>query len=298
MSIDIGELVSNPLPILLGIVGLIAIKAGVLAGLLRLFRVPWPATTEISLLLGPGGEFAFIVIGLGVAKDIVARETGTFVLAITSLSMAIIPLLDWLGRRLARQLGETQEPDQALSAPPPQERVDAIVIGCGRVGRLVSEMLTRHKVSHIIVESEPGAVTKWRGEGLPVYFGDAKNPAFLRRCGILGAKGVIITVDAPAVADEIVACVRELRERIPVVARAGDEAHARRLYKLGVTDAVPETVEASLQLSEAALVGLGVPTGPVIASIHEKRDEFREALQGAAGRPTRGLRASQTKTPG
>ena len=62
-----------------------------------------------------------------------------------------------------------------------------------------------------------------------------------------------------------------------------------------MTDAVPETIEASLQLSEATLVGLGVPTGPVIASIHEKRDEFREALQGAAGRPTRGLRASQTK---
>ena len=79
------------------------------------------------------------------------------------------------------------------------------------------------------------------------------------------------------------------------MARAGDETHARRLYKLGVTDAVPETIEASLQLSEATLVGLGVPMGPVIASIHERRDEFRKLLQGAAGRPTRGLRASATK---
>ena len=60
--------------------------------------------------------------------------------------------------------------------------------------------------------------------------------------------------------------------------------HARHLYAIGVTDAVPETIEASLQLSEAALVGLGVPTGPVIASIHEKRDEFRHELQEAAGR--------------
>ncbi len=66
-----------------------------------------------------------------------------------------------------------------------------------------------------------------------------------------------------------------------IVARARDAEHARHLYELGVTDAVPETIEASLQLSEAALVGLGVPTGPVIASIHEKRDEFREMLQGA-----------------
>ncbi len=296
MSLDIGGLIKDPLPIVAGIVGLIAIKAAVLTGLLRLFRVPWPATAETALLLGAGGEFAFIVIRLAVSDDIVARETGAFVLAITSFSMAIIPLLDLLGRRVARKLGEEQEPNPALSAPPPQERIDAIVIGCGRVGRVVSEMLALHKVSHIIVESDPGVVTKWRGEGWPVYFGDAKNTVFLRRCGIKSAKGVIVTVNKPSVADEIVTSIRELRSDIVVVARAGDEGHARHLYKLGVTDAVPETVEASLQLSEATLVGLGVPTGPVIASIHEKRDEFREALQGAAGRPTRGMRASQTKT--
>jgi K+:H+ antiporter len=295
MSIDIGDLLSNPLPILLGVAGLIAIKAGVLTGLLRLFRVPWTPTAEISLLLAPGGEFAFIVIGLAVAKDVVARETGTLVLAITSLSMALIPLVDYLGRRVGRELGEEHEPNPVLSIPPPQERLDAIVIGCGRVGRLVSEMLAEHKVSHIIVDADPTVVTKGRREGRPVYFGDAKSPAFLRHCGIAQAKGVIVTVDSSAVADMIVEAVRELRGDIVIVARAGDEAHARHLYKLGVTDAVPETIEASLQLSEATLVGLGVPTGPVIASIHEKRDEFRKALQGAAGRPTRGLRASQLK---
>ncbi len=297
MSLDIGGLLANPLPIIAAIIGLVAIKSAVLVGLLRLFRIPSPATAETALLLGAGGEFAFIIIGLAVAKDIVARDTGTLVLAITSFSMAIIPLLDHVGRRIARGVSDGQEPNPALSIPPPQEPIDAVVIGCGRVGRLVSEMLGVHKVKHIIVESDPGVVTNSRGEGLPVYFGDAKNTMFLRRCGIMSAKGVIITVNKPSVADEIVTSVRELRSDILIVARASDEGHARHLYKLGVTDAVPETVEASLQLSEATLVGLGVPTGPVIASIHEKRDEFREVLQGAAGRPTRGLRASQTKEP-
>lgn len=295
MSLDLRELFANPLPILAGIAGLIAIKAAVLTGLLRWFRVPWPATVETALLLGPGGEFAFIVIGLAVVKDIVAADTGTLVLAITSFSMAIIPLMDMLGRRLSKELAAGPEPNPALTLAPPEERVAAIVIGCGRVGRLVSEMLALHKLSHIIVESDPAMVTKCRRDGWPVYFGDAKNATFLRRCGIGEAKGVIVTVNRPSVADEIVTGVREVRPDIVIVARAGDEAHARHLYKLGVTDAVPETIEASLQLSEATLVGLGVPTGPVIASIHEKRDEFREVLQGAAGRPTRGLRASQTK---
>ncbi len=66
------------------------------------------------------------------------------------------------------------------------------------------------------------------------------------------------------------------------MARARDAGHARKLYKKGVTDAVPETIEASLQLSEAALVGLGVAMGPIIASIHEKRDVFRRELSDAA----------------
>jgi CPA2 family monovalent cation:H+ antiporter-2 len=69
-----------------------------------------------------------------------------------------------------------------------------------------------------------------------------------------------------------------------MVARARDARHARRLYELGATDAVPETIEASLQLSEAVLVDLGVPMGFVIASIHEKRDEIRKSLN-LSGRP-------------
>jgi CPA2 family monovalent cation:H+ antiporter-2 len=81
------------------------------------------------------------------------------------------------------------------------------------------------------------------------------------------------------------------------VSRARDEGHARHLYSLGATDAVPETTEASLQLSEAALVGLGVATGLAIASIHEKRDEIRHALQDAAHQAGRGsIHAVKAKT--
>ena len=76
--------------------------------------------------------------------------------------------------------------------------------------------------------------------------------------------------------------VRLMRPDIPIISRARDAEHARRLYAEGVTDAVPETIEASLQLSEAALIGLGIATGPVIASIHEQRDRFRHELQQAA----------------
>jgi CPA2 family monovalent cation:H+ antiporter-2 len=112
------------------------------------------------------------------------------------------------------------------------------------------------------------------------------------------ASGMIVTIHAQPAIDAIVKQVRAVRPDILVVSRARDAEHARRLYATGVTDAVPETIEASLQLSEAALVALGLPTGPVIASIHDERDRFRRELQEAArqaGHPdTHSLR---TKAP-
>ena len=165
---------------------------------------------------------------------------------------------------------------------PAEERIRAIVIGYGRVGSLVSEMLTRHDVKHLVIERAPDIVSRARAEGKPVYYGDAKNVAFLDRCGFREAKAAIITIHVNAEIDDIVRVMRAEREKIVIVARARDAEHARHLYDLDVTDVVPETIEASLQLTEAALVGLGVPTGPVIASIHQRRDEFREELQGAA----------------
>jgi len=87
-----------------------------------------------------------------------------------------------------------------------------------------------------------------------------------------------VTLNNPRVAERVVEAARAARADLTIVARARDADHARTLYNLGATDAVPETIEASLQLSEAALVDMGVAAGHVIASIHEKRDEFRKLL--------------------
>jgi CPA2 family monovalent cation:H+ antiporter-2 len=144
-------------------------------------------------------------------------------------------------------------------------------------------MLEAHRVPYLVSDSDPAAVTAHRRRGRDVYYGDATKPAFLKTCGLMATPAVIVTIHNQAAIDEIVRVVRELRPDLLIVSRARDATHARHLYAIGVTDAVPETIEASLQLSEAALVGLGVPTGPVIASIHEKRDEFRHQLQDAAG---------------
>lgn len=300
MSLDIATLLTNPLPVIGATLALIATKVLVAGGLLRAFGAPNHVALQGAMLLGPGGEFAFIVIGLAITHNTLSGEAGAFVQAVTSLSMALIPLLDYAARRAtAKWLPQQLAANPALSELPEDTNVRAIVIGYGRVGGLVSEMLDRHQVKHLVIERSPEIVSRARANGKPVYYGDAKNVGFLNRCGFAETSAVIITIHVNAEIDDIVRVVRGEREKVVIVSRARDAEHARHLYDLGVTDAVPETIEASLQLTEAALVGLGVPTGLVIASVHERRDEFREELQVAAKRAgrdtTRGLRAKTIK---
>ena len=136
-------------------------------------------------------------------------------------------------------------------------------------------------------------MTKLRKPGKALYWGDATRIEFLRACGLETAQAIVLTMNSPRAIEIIVAQVRRERPDITIVARARDAHHATVLYGLGATDAIPETIEASLQLSEAVLVDIGVPMGFVIASIHEKRDEYRKMLQPAgSAREQRGIRMS------
>jgi CPA2 family monovalent cation:H+ antiporter-2 len=146
------------------------------------------------------------------------------------------------------------------------------------VGKLVGDMLGRHDLPWIAVERDARLVEQGRRDGRRVYYGDASRVELLERCGLATARAVVVTMDAPEAAEAVVAAARGARPELAIVARARDARHAARLYELGATDAVPETIEASLQLSEAVLVDIGVPMGLVIASIHERRDEYRKVL--------------------
>ena len=282
MAIDFREWLREPLPLLGGVVGLIAVKSLLLVGLCRLFRLPWPVAVETSLLLGPGGEFAFVGIGAATSVGLVEPRLAGFALAVTAVTMALTPLLSVGARRLATLLTTQKGIDPELAVRPHDGEKHAIVVGYGRVGKVVCALLKEHGIAYIAADSDATMVTHDRRAGHDVYYGNAADPQFLASCGLDKAAGVIITIRSFKVVDEVVEHVRVLRPDVLIVSRARDADHARHLYSLGATDAVPETIEASLQLSEAALVGLGVMAGPAIASIHEKRDEIRRALQQAA----------------
>jgi monovalent cation:H+ antiporter-2, CPA2 family len=282
MDIDVRELLREPLLLAAAVAGLIALKSLLIVGLARLFRLSWPVAVEMGLLLGPGGEFAFVGIGSAAELGLIDGRLASFALAVTSVTMALTPALSFAGRRFASRLRAAGATPSELIARPSGGAKHAIVVGYGRVGKVVCGLLKEHGISYIAADSDAHTVTHDRRDGHDVYYGDAADPEFLQICGLASAAGVIITIHDHDLIDEVVRHVRAVRPDILIVSRARDANHARHLYGLGATDAVPETVEASLQLSEAALLGLGIPAGPVIASIHGKRDEIRHDLQEAA----------------
>ena len=278
IGLDLSILAAKPLLVLSMALGLIALNASVVFGLARLFGLRSPPAIEAGLLLAGGGEFAFVILAAAMGDGIVDRTIGQTVLVSSTLSMMCIPLLAALGLKLGgrKARGEDLSPEPAPVADGDKARV--LVVGYGRVGRLVGEMLTRHDIPWVAAERDPRLVEAARRAGESIFFGDASRPEFLKRCGLETAPSLVVTMDAPEGVEVIVATARQMRPDLTIVARARDARHAQRLYELGATDAVPETVEASLQLSEAVLVEIGVPMGLIIASIHERRDEFRKSL--------------------
>ena len=275
MNIDLAVLANHLGPILAATAGVIVVKAAVTASLLRLAGTRASTATETGILMSSPSETTLIVLTAAASAQLIQPGTAQFWQIVTALGLTIPPALAWLGRRLGRRVdnGDTHAPN----APEP-EAGRAIIIGFGRVGRLVAAMLKHHGLPFIAIDSNPDNIREGERLGVPTLFGDASAPHTLHRLNAPEASAIILTMDEPVAAQRLVKKLRALHPTLPIIARARDATHAAALYRAGATHAVPETLESSLQLSEAVLVDLGVPMGFVIASIHEKRDEFRQQI--------------------
>jgi CPA2 family monovalent cation:H+ antiporter-2 len=252
--------------------------------LLRLRKARRAVAGHVALLLASPSETGLIVLGAAVSAQLIGGSDAQLALAIASLGLAVAPLLGLAGARLERSADADAGDIQGGDAEHPPHTV---IIGYGRVGRLVAQMLDMHQQPWLAVDSDPDEVQRLTRAGKPVVYGDARRPELIDRLKLDHAKAVVLTIDDMHMLDLLIRRIRLAHPALCIVVRARDADHAGQLYALGVTDAVPETVESSLQLAEAVLVDLGVPMGPVIASIHEKREQLRNRIRGSGATPGR-----------
>lgn len=293
MNLDLAFLVNRPLFVLAAVLALLAVKTFALGVVLRFAGRGWGETVHAATLMAPSSETSMILISAALGARLISPETGGIALLVTALTLTMLPFLARVG-----QHAEQQAPAQA-PPPEPQPERPVIVLGYGRVGQLTCAMLSEHKIPWRALDGDPDVVEEASSAGQPVELGDGERIGLLERIEAGTARALVVTIDDTEIAEHIVAEARARWPELIIIARARDAGSAARLYGAGASDAVPETVESSLQLSEAVLMDIGCKAGPVIASVHAKREEIRQdirkMLPGDAPAPTLGRRRATVR---
>ena len=292
MELDLAAILANPLLIIGAVLLVCVIKGLTIFAVLRRFGRSNGVAAHVGALLASPSETSLILLGTASAIGLTGGYEAKTALLIAGLALAISPLLGLLGQGLENRLGGANALD---SHPEPAVPGRTIIIGFGRVGQLVASMLDSHGQPYLAVDSDPDEVARLRAAGRSVVYGDARRPELLHKLGLDTARAVVLTIDGAHSLETLVKMIRERHPTLSVVVRARDADHASQLYNHGVSEAVPETVESSLQLAEAVLVDLDVPMGKVIASIHAKRAELREQIQAGTSGPIRPTVRSRAK---
>jgi CPA2 family monovalent cation:H+ antiporter-2 len=282
MSVDVGLLLADWQALLGALGAVLVVKAAVTAVLLRLGGARPAVASEAGVLMASPSETTLIVLGSATAAQLISRDTAAFWQIVTAMGLTVTPLLAKLGRAVGNRFAGRaldRQMDATLETADPGQ---VVILGFGRVGRMVADMLDAHAKDYLAIDSDVDGVAASRKEGYDVLFGDVARPELIEQLGERSPSAFILTMDNPVLVIRLARTLRRAFPELPIVARARDTAHAAELYKAGVSDAVPETLEASLQLAEAVLVDLGVSMGPVIASIHEKRDQLRAEIKAEA----------------
>lgn len=275
MGIDYRVVMQEPGWIAASAVGLFIVKTVVTAGLCVAFGLPRHTSIEAGLLLGQGGEFGFIVVGLAMSLGLLQSDVGQFMLIVTGLTMVITPFVASAAQRLAARMERhtTVLAQQGSLSTINEIEGHVVIAGFGRVGRTVADILEAETIPYIAVDTDPVSVARARQDALPVFFGDATRLDMLKRTHIATAQAIVITIDSARAAETIIREIRLTWPTIPIYARARDGTHAAGLIQAGATLAVPETIEASLQLAGRVLHGAGAADDIVQRRLDAQRSQ-------------------------
>lgn len=279
MEIDLRAAAAYPVLLPASVLGLLALKGAVVALLLR--GLGWRRAVHGGLLLGQGGEFAFIILAYALSTQLLTREGSQFLLLVVGLSMLLAPLAAAAGSMLVRR-GEHGDDSAPVLAGDLVARLHGHVIigGYGRVGQLVADVLKKQAFGYVAVERDRHLVEVARRERQEecVFTGDASLPEMLQRLGITRAACVVLTMDDPRAALHSVSVLRRHYPELCLLARARDERHARALKAAGATEVVSEAVESGLQLACSALAAAGMPIGAADFHVDRQREELRAKI--------------------
>ncbi|TFI56547.1 sodium:proton exchanger [Sphingomonas parva] len=278
MMLDLDAIASRPLFVIGMALGLIAVKAVVLYALARIFRIEKRQALKLGLLLSQGGEFAFVLFAAAQSSALIAPEAATLFSAVVTASMASTPFLmmlnDWMDRRSHRGDGD------GLVGPEESPETSAIVVGYGRFGQTVAQMLMAKGISVTLIDSKPSQIELSGSFGLKVYYGDGTRLDLLRLAGAAEAKAILFCIDGKWLTAHRLEPILEAFPQAAVFVRAFDRLHLIDLAAADLSFVIREVFESAVLMGREALTFFGVDAEEVRRVEEEYRARDRERLQG------------------
>jgi len=254
MSFEINLLLENLTIIILAAAGLIILKSTIIIALCKAFKFPIAPAIHAGLLLAQGGEFAFVVFLMAVENQIIDTKTSQLLMTIVTITMAFTPLLASIGAKIKGQLYVKDVlHDNKLKREIGDISKHVIVIGFGKIGRVVSHILRKAKANHLILDGNNRVVRNAKADGHNIYYGDAMNRDILTHIGIEKAESVIIAMEDEFSCLKITRFINDNFPQIPIITKAETIQNSRRFRRFGATKVIAKNLETGLRLGKIAL---------------------------------------------
>lgn len=250
------DLLFDNLGVIVGMtLSLIALKALVLYGLARVFRIDGADRWLFTLGLAQAGEFGFVLLTYTVANGVIPAALADQLLLVVALSMLLTPLLFIVYDKLIAPRFVAAQEERADDI---DETGDVIIAGHGRFGGIVNRILRSAGIQTVVLDYRSEQLEMLRAFGIKAFFGDAMRPDLLHAAGIAEARMLVVAIDDKESATELVRYVTENYPSVYIVARALDRHHVYELYNAGCRDIIRDTFDSSVRAGRSALEALGV----------------------------------------
>lgn len=275
MTIKLDLVYAEPILIIGFLVGLLLTKMVALAVTAKIFKMDIRQITLFALLLSQGGEFAFVLFGQAISEGSMNPERAAILNAVVTLSMLTTPILVLLHDKfLAKRAIEVKPEADAFDGP----RRPVIVAGFGRMGQIVTRILTLNKIYSTVIDHNPEQIERVRKFGLKAYYGDAAQLSILEAAGLSEARLLVITIDDQDTVNTLVEEVKRTYPQLQILARARDRIHAYQLLDRGVQLFERETFGSAMNLGQKALEVMGVSPDRALQLVLKFRQHDLEML--------------------
>ncbi len=282
MVLDVGAVIANPLFVIGMAAALVLVKTGVIFGLARLFGMETRPAFGLGLLLSQGGEFGFVLFGQAQAALLIEPQAASLFGAVVTLSMATTPFLLMIARRFEYAQGERGDMPEG---PEHAEQAKAIVVGFGRFGQTVTQMLIGYGASVTLIDIKPEQIEVSGSFGAKVYYGDGRRIDLLRRAGGEEAQIIAFCVDDRLLGPKELQPILEAFPQAAMFMRAFDRRQLIAVRNLDLAGAVRETFESAVRMGIDALQTLGATEDEImdVERAYRDRDATRLEAQAATG---------------